>query len=200
MQRRVVGRHDRRAEHVSRRVRLADLEQVLSTEPAGPRDDVPLAAPEIEQRHVLDRGVGDLRPVGVVDELGDDASDRDVLIVVHRRLRLVVVVVLDVLDRVVVDVPAGRDEEAHERRSVPQIPPIAGLVLDGSRPMAGRPRPERRGHTASHRRRSDRRASSVGAPWHRRRSPGSRPGSIPRRAVPRVRGRERATSRCDPSG
>ena len=93
-----MGRHDGGAEHVSRRVRLADLEQVLSTEPAGPRDDMPLAAPEIEQRHVLDRGVGDLRPVGVVDELGDDASDRDVLIVVHRRLRLVVVVVPDVLD------------------------------------------------------------------------------------------------------
>src|SRR5690242_9716285 len=47
-QRGVMGGHDRGAEHVAGRVGLTDLEQVVTTEPACARDDVSLAAPEVD--------------------------------------------------------------------------------------------------------------------------------------------------------
>ena len=53
---------------------------------------------------------------------------------VHRRVRLLVVGVNDVLDREVVHVAARFDQEPDERWPIPQVPPIAGLVLaDGDR-------------------------------------------------------------------
>ena len=43
-----MGGHDRGAEHVAGRVGLTDLEQVVAAEAACARDDVSLAAPEVD--------------------------------------------------------------------------------------------------------------------------------------------------------
>ena len=49
-ERRVVDRHDRRVEHVARRQRIADLEQVVAAEPAGAGDVVGLPVPRSRSR------------------------------------------------------------------------------------------------------------------------------------------------------
>ena len=95
-----------------------------------------LAGPQIEQVDLARRRRRDVRPGGVVGQLGDDPPDRDVLVVVHRRGGLVVVVVEDVVDGVVVDIAAGLDEEPDQGGAVAKVAPVARLVLadrDGDR-------------------------------------------------------------------
>ena len=66
--------------------------------------------------------VDDVRPGGVVDQLADHPPDGDVLVVVLDRVRLLVVVASTTfVDPVVVDVAAGRDEEADEGGPVAQV-------------------------------------------------------------------------------
>ena len=129
-QQRIVDRHDGRAQHVPRRVGLADLQQPAAPEPARPRNQVNQPRPEVDQLGVLGRRLLDPRPLRVVDQLRDHPPHRDVLVVVHRRGGLDVRGVADVLDAPVVDVAARLDQESHQPRPVAQEPPVRRLVLE----------------------------------------------------------------------
>ena len=124
-----MGRHDRRTQQVTGRVGFADLEEMPATETRARGTVVGCPGTKVDQLDIFRRGIDDIGPAGVGDQLGDHPADRDVLVMVHRGARLVVVVVMDVIDGVVVDVPARLDEEADERGSIAQVAPVARLVF-----------------------------------------------------------------------